>query len=104
MKSSYKWGWQIIQQGYLSLTTDQLTPEEIDKRWYVAQFLYPSVHEAGCGWHGVSYCVCDGNGDRREFVLMYGDKETTPKGARWIDVTGNSKGAISEAVWSLVFD
>lgn len=104
MKRSYKWGWQISQEGFLALTSDNLTMEEIDKRWYVHQFLDPSVKEAKCGWYGLNYCVCDVNGeDRREFVLMYGSAEDTPNAARWIDVTGDSKGAIAEAVWGLVF-
>lgn len=104
MKASYKWGWQIRNDGFLKVTPDKLTNGEIDKRYYVNTFLDPCVHEAKCGWHGVSYCVCEIDGEcRTEFVLMFGDKETTPNGARWINVTGNSKGAIAEAVWSLVF-
>lgn len=104
MKRSYKWGWQISREGFLALTSDRLTLEEIGKKWYVSEFLDPSVREARCGWEGIAYCVCDINGeDRREFVLMFGDRNTTPNGARWIDVTGESKGSIAEAVWSLVF-
>lgn len=104
MKANYKWGWQINEMGFKALTTDHLTPEEIDKRWYVHTFLDPSVREAKCGWHGITYCVCDIDGENRtEFVLMFADANDTPNGARWINVTGNSKGAIAEAVWSLVF-
>lgn len=103
MKRSYKWGWQIDPE-LNALTTYAMTPEELDKRWYVIQYLDPSVHWANCGWDGVAYAVCDANGEnRREFVLMFADKNDTPNGARWIDVTGESKGSIAEAVWSLVF-
>lgn len=103
MKRSYKWGWQI-DKNFLVLTSDYMTQEEIDKRWYVSQYLDPSVKEAKCGWYGVCYAVGDTNGEnRREFVLMFGDANDTPNGARWIDVTGESKGSIAEAVWSLVF-
>ncbi len=102
--AAYNWGWQIRDAGFLALPVDKLTPGEIDKLQYVNQFLDPSVHEAKCGWYGISYCVCTINGkNRTEFVLMYGDKNDTPNGARWINVTGNSKGAIAENVWSLVF-
>lgn len=105
MKASYTWGWRIGEMGYKALTTDKLTREEIDKRWYVHEYLDPSVREAKCGWHGIAYCVCDIDGkDRSEFVLMFGGRNTTPNGARWINVTGGSKGAIAEAVWSLVFN
>ena len=105
MKASYTWGWQIGQMGYKALTTDKLTREEIDKRWYVHEYLDPSVREAKCGWHGIAYCVCDIDGkDRSEFVLMFANPNDTPNGARWINVTGGSKGAIAEAVWSLVFN
>lgn len=104
MKSSYRWGWQISSEGFKVLTGDHLTMEEVDKRAYVHAFLSPSVNKAQCGWYGLNYCVADINGEnRREFVLMYADANDTPNGARWIDVTGNSKGAIAEAVWSLVF-
>ena len=103
MKRSYKWGWQI-DKDFLVLTSDHMTQEEIDKRWYVYQYLDPSVKEAKCGWYGVCYAVGDTKGkNRREFVLMFADANGTPNGARWIDVTGESKGSIAEAVWSLVF-
>ncbi|MBO5740719.1 MAG: hypothetical protein J6R54_01885 [Bacteroidaceae bacterium] len=104
MKRAYKWGWQISKEGFRAIASNHMTMEEINKRWYVHQFLDPSVHEANCGWHGLNYFVCDIDGEnRREFVLMYADKNDTPNGARWIDVTGDSKGAIAEAVWGLVF-
>lgn len=104
MKASYMWGWQIGKMGFSALTSDHLTKDELDKRQYVNQFLDPSVHEAKCGWYGIAYCVCDINGEERtEFVLMFADKNDTPNAARWINVSGDSKGAIAEAVWSLVF-
>ena len=104
MSRCYKWGWQIGQDGFMALTSDHMTMEEIEKRWYVSKFLDPSVHEANCGWYGICYAVCDINGkNRREFVLMFAEANDTPNGARWIDVTGESKGSIAEAVWSLVF-
>ena len=104
MKATYLWGWQINEMGYLALTPNNLTAEEIDKRWYVHEFLDPSVREARCGWDGIAYCVSDIAGENRtEFVLMFADKNDTPNNARFINVTGCSKGAIAEAVWSLVF-
>lgn len=104
MKASYVWGWQTYDMGYRALTFDHLTDSEKEKSRYVHQFLSLSVHEAKCGWDGISYVVCDINGeDRTEFVLMFAEANDTPRGARWINVTGNSKGAIAEAVWSLVF-
>lgn len=104
MRASYSWGWQISNMGFRALTNDRLTREEVDKMWYVNQYLDPSVREAKCGWHGITYCVCDINGeDRTEFVLMFASETDTPNAARWINVSGDSKGAIAEAVWSLVF-
>jgi len=103
MKSSYIWGWQLPKE-YKALTTAYLTMEELDKRIYVHEYLCPSVNKAQCGWDGIAYAVVDNDGkDRREYVLMFADRNDTPNGARWINVTGNSKGAIAEAVWSLVF-
>lgn len=103
MKRSYIWGWQL-EPGYQALTNDKLTAEEIDKRWYVHQYLDPSVKEAKCGWYGICYCVVENDEkNRREYVLMFGGANDTPRMARWINVTGDSKGAIAEAVWGLVF-
>lgn len=97
-------GWQISQMGFKAIDTMHMTHTEFDKRRYVHEFLDPSVYEAGCGWHSLGYCVCDIDGEERtEFVLMFADKSDTPNDARWINVTGDSKGAIAEAVWSLVF-
>lgn len=104
MKRNYKWGWQISAEGFKALTTEHMTMEEISKKCYVNKFLDPCVHEGRCGWDGISYCVCDIDGEgRTEFVLMFADRNDTPNGARWINVTGESKGSIAEAVWSLVF-
>ena len=103
MKRNYQWGWQI-DKDFQALTSDHMTITEIDKHWYVNQFLDPSVKEAKCGWHGIAYCVGDINGtDRREYVLMFAEANDTPRAARWINVTGESKGSIAEAVWGLVF-
>lgn len=103
MRRTYQWGWQL-DPAVQALPSQALTPEEYDKRWYVIQYLDPSVDKANCGWHGIAYAVCEENGEnRREYVLMFADKNDTPNAARWIDVTGESKGSIAEAVWSLVF-
>lgn len=103
MKASYRWGWQIDPE-FKALTRDRFTDNERDKARYVNEFLDASVNKADCGWDGVAYAVCDINGEyRTEFVLMFADRNDTPRQARWINVTGNSKGAIAEAVWSLVF-
>ena len=104
MTRSYKWGWQISDMGYKGISPNCLTHTEIDKMGYVNQYLAPSVEQARCGWAGIAYCVCDINGNNRaEFVLMFWSKYDTPHNARWINVTGDSKGAIAETVWSLVF-
>lgn len=104
MRASYTWGWQIANMGFKAIDCYHMTSEELDKRYYVNEFLDPSVSKANCGWHGICYAVCDINGeDRTEFVLMFAEANDTPRMARWINVTGDSKGAIAEAVWSLVF-
>ena len=104
MKANYVWGWQISNEGNFIITSDHMTWEEISKRKYVNEFLHPCVHEAWCGWWGVAYCVCETDDrGRTEYVMMFADRNDTPNQARWINVTGCSKGAIAEAVWSLVF-
>lgn len=104
MNRTYRWGWQIADDGDFLIDGYKMTQEERDKRHYVNEFLDPSVREANCGWHGIAYCVCAIDGHvRTEYVLMFADKNDTPLQARWINVTGDSKGAIAESVWSLVF-
>lgn len=105
MKASYKWGWQINRDGFKAVDWCSLTYEEVMKKAYVNDFLSPAVHEAECGWYGLAYAVCEIDGEcRTEFVLMFAEPNDTPNGARWVNVTGDSKGAIAEAVWSLVFN
>lgn len=103
-KATYAYGWQINNMGFTAVDPREMTDEERSKRRYVNEFLDPSVREAECGWHGVAYVVATiGEEERKEFVLMFATKYDTPNDARWINVSGDSKGAIAEAVWSLVF-
>ena len=104
IQASYRWGWQIANDGFKVLSANHFTDNERDKARYVNEYLNASVSKADCGWDGVTYAVCDIEGEsRREWVLMFADKNDTPLEARWINVTGDSKGAIAESVWSLVF-
>lgn len=49
MKASYTWGWQISKMGFKAIDCYHMTSEELDKRYYVNEFLDPSVREAKCG-------------------------------------------------------
>ena len=104
MSRNYLWGWQVAERGFAALTSEHMTAGETDKKQFVDLFLDPCVREAKCGWPRVDYVVCEIAGeDRTEFVLMSGGRNDPPRAARWINVTGDSKGAIAEAVWGLVF-
>lgn len=101
--ANYIWGWQLPED-VKAIGYDQQTDDEKSKGRYVNNALDKSVAEAECGWCGVCYAVTeDKYGDRREWALMFASKDDVPKDARWVPVTGCSKGAIAEAVWSLVF-
>lgn len=101
--ANYIWGWQLSDDNK-AIDYDMMTEDEQEKARYVNGALHKSVAEARCGWPVISYVVTeDSFGIRREWALMFGSKEHSPKSARWIPVTGNSKGAIAENVWSLVF-
>lgn len=101
--ANYIWGWQLPEDTK-AISRVYYTDEELHKSWYVNKELNDSVAAADCGWYGISYAVTeDSYGDRREWALMFADKDDSPRSARWIPVTGNSKGAIAENVWSLVF-
>lgn len=101
--SQYIWGWELPED-VKAVDYYNRTSEEMATGWYVNNALDKSVAEADCGWSGVYYSVtedpCCG---RREWAVMFANKNDTPREARWIPVTGCSKGAIAEAVWSLVF-
>lgn len=101
--ANYIWGWQLPKETK-AVAYYERTNEEQAKAWYVNEALDKSVAEADCGWTGVCYSVTeDPDEGRREWAVMFANKEDTPREARWIPVTGDSKGAIAEAVWSLVF-
>ena len=102
--ANYIWGWQLSEDTK-AVDCYHRTNEENDKAWYVNNALDKSVAEAGCGWSGVCYAVTeDPYEGRMEWALMFANKDDTPRAARWIPVTGCSKGAIAESVWSLVFN
>lgn len=104
MSRNYRYGWELADLGFQAIHFSEMTPCELNKSVYVDSALNASVHDAGCGWYGVSYVVCTIGGENRtEFVMMFADKNDTPTGARWINVTGESKGSIAEGVWSTVF-
>lgn len=99
----YIWGWELPED-IKAVDYYAMTNEELQKKWYVDNALDKSVAEADCGWYGVHYAVTeDPQNGRMEWVVMYAHGNDTPREARWIPVMGCSKGAIAEAVWSLVF-
>ena len=101
--ASYIWGCQVPSDEK-AIDYEKMTEDEQEKARYVNGVLDKSVSDARCGWYGIAYVVTENSyGDHSEWALMFGSKQDSPIHARWIPVTGCSRGAVAESVWSLVF-
>jgi hypothetical protein len=89
---SYLYAHEIEDRGYVRVSN--YTQVEMDKVDYVAQYLFPALHHSKCGWNAVQYKVMETpSGIRTEFLVLWAEAVGN-SGSRWINVTGNSLGAI----------
>ena len=100
--SNYTWKWDLDEKGFIEVSFSELNECQFRKLDYVKKYLSPSILHANCGWNHVVYYVLKNGCDTREYVALYPEKENT--NGRYINVSGNSLGAIAEAVWSNVFN
>lgn len=99
----YTYKWNLVQNGFIELDWHFYSQEELKKSAYVEQYLSPSVKHALCGWdHCIYHVFANGYNDREEFVALYPDEDETC--GRFINVSGNSLGAIAEALWNNIFN
>ena len=90
--SNYMYELTIKERGYAEAST--YTTNERNKLKYVTNHLFPALHYSKCGWNAVEYKVMETpSGHRTEFLVLWAE-EVGSSGSRWINVTGNSLGAI----------
>lgn len=100
--NNYTWKWSLDEKGFVEVLFNEYTDCQTQKLKYVEKYLSPSILYANCGWNHVVYYVLKNGSDTREYAALYPEKENT--NGRYINVSGNSLGAIAEAVWSNVFN
>lgn len=99
---SYVWGWQLTQKGYKKKPDADMTDWQKACAEYVEHYLTPSIRIADCGWdHARLFVFSTPWGCDEEFVGLFAHIENV--GGRYYNVTGCSKGAIAEVVWSGVY-
>lgn len=87
----YTFGWALKDEGWEETT--EITECEAKKLAYVKNKLEPAV-TATREWDHCDYKVMVNRDYRREYVVLSADGG----GGRWINVSGNSLGAIFESV------
>ena len=98
--ATYKWA--LDQRGYKAIPLNEYSKEQTEKRNYVEQYLSPSVQHSRCGWDHVGYEIMENEWGREEYAILYADPED--RGGRYMNVSGNSLGAVAETVWRNVFN
>ena len=88
----YLYEFEIKDRGYVK--SEKYTTGERNKSRYVMNHLMPALHYSKCGWNAVEYKVMETpSGIRTEFLVLWAEA-VEKSGSRWINVTGNSLGAI----------
>ena len=92
--SNYMYEHTVKERGYVEIPRDKMTDCERDKFYFVLDHLDVTLWNAKCGWENVEYKVMETpSGHRTEFLVLWAE-EVGNSGSRWINVTGNSLGAI----------
>lgn len=90
--NNYMYEHTIKDRGYVEV--EIYTTNERNKLKYVTNHLFPALHYSHCGWENVEYKVMETpSGHRTEFLVLWAE-EVGNSGSRWINVTGNSLGAV----------
>lgn len=90
--SNYMYEITVKDRGYVEVKT--LSRCELQKYVFVVDHLARTLREAKCGWENLEYKVMETpSGHRTEFLVLWAE-EIGKSGSRWINVTGNSLGAV----------
>lgn len=92
-KKYYTFSWELKNRGYIEVPESEYTERQKEIKAFI-EALSDVVVKANCGWDAVKYKVMIEDGAIEKFmVLCVGDV-----GERWIPITGNSKGAMFNAL------
>lgn len=100
---NYIWKHVLKDKGYNALSEKKWNDVQRNKCAYVTKYLSPSIHYARCGWDHCVYTVLTNQyGYIEEYVELCPNAEDND--GCYINVTGDSLGAIAESVWKNVFN
>ena len=92
--SNYVYEHMVKDRGYVEQHPNEMSDCELQKYNFVENHLCETLQASNCGWRFAQYKVMETpNGIRTEFLVLWAE-EIGDSGSRWIDVTGNSLGAI----------
>ena len=84
----------VKERGYVEVESSNMSTCEFDKYVFVDVYLANALKASKCGWENLQYKVMETpSGHRTEFLVLWAE-EVGNSGSRWINVTGNSLGAI----------
>lgn len=91
---NYMYELTIQERGYADVPRLNYTGNERSKEAFVIHHLAPTLRASNCGWRIAQYRIMETpSGHRTEFLVLWVD-DIDNSGSRWINVTGDSLGAI----------
>lgn len=100
--SKYLYQNDVKERGLTEVPISELNECKKNKLAFVDEHLKATIIAANCGWYDVEYKVMRNGKIEVEFVVLWaGEREKS--GSRWINVSGNSLGAILSEVSENIF-
>ena len=91
---NYLCEYEVKNRGYVEVDLKTMSKCELEKLAFVDGYLVPTLRASNCGWKWVQYKVMETpKGWRTEFLVLWAE-DIGNSGSRWINVTGNSLGAV----------
>lgn len=91
---NYMYEITIKDRGYVEVDKNTMSKCELEKSAFVDGYLASTLRASNCGWNWAQYKVMETpSGHRTEFLVLWAE-EIGKSGSRWINVTGNSLGAV----------
>ena len=88
----FMYSFEIKEKGYIDAKEIKLC--ELQKYSFVTDHLSKTLQASKCGWENLEYKVMEiPKKIRSEFLVLWAG-EINNSGSRWINVTGNSLGAL----------
>lgn len=92
--NNYMYAFTVEERGYTDVDWRTMSECELGKSVFVDLYLAKTLKASKCGWENIQYRVMETpSGHRTEFLVLWAE-DVGNSGSRWINVTGNSLGAI----------